>query len=84
MLDDLFGKKAASGVRTVVHPGGGFGYEHEVGPMRIDVATGQVTRKLSSVGGLDTVVRPDGSLGYERRVGHLRVNLDDNSADMLL
>ena len=84
MLGDLFDKRSSSGLRTVMHPGDGFGYEREVGPMRIDMTTGQVTRKLSSVGGLDTVVRPDGSLGYERRVGHLRVNLDDNSADMLL
>ena len=73
-----------TGFRNVIKPDGSMHLEQQIGTMRFDLATGQMTQLLPSAGTMQSVVRPDGSCGLEQTVGNMRFNIDQGSYDLLL
>lgn len=75
-----------TGFRSVIGSDGATHLEHQIGTMRFDLATGQMTQVLPSPGGIhiQSVIRPNGSFGLEQTVGNMRFNIDQGSYDLLL
>ena len=73
-----------TGFRSVIGSDGATHLEHQIGTMRFDLATGQMTQILPSPSGMRSVIRPDGSFGLEQTIGNMRFNIDQGSYDLLL
>ena len=73
-----------TGFRSVIGSDGTTRLEHQIGTMRLDLATGQMTQVLPSPGGIQSVIRANGSFGLEQTVGNMRFNIDQGSYDPLL
>lgn len=73
-----------TGFRSVIGSDGATHFEHQIGAMRFDLATGRMTQVLLSPGGMQSVIRPDGSFGLEQTVGNMRFNVDQGNFDQLL
>lgn len=73
-----------TGFRNVIKPDGSMHLEQQIGTMRFDLATGQMTQLVPSAGTMQNVIRPDGSCGLEQTVGNMRINLDKGDFDQLL
>lgn len=73
-----------TGFRSVIGSDGATHLEHQVGTMRFDLATGQMTQVLPLPSGMRSVIRPDGSFGLEQTVGNMRFNIEQGNYDLLL
>lgn len=73
-----------TGLRNVIKPDGSMHLEQQIGTMRFDLATGQMTQLLPSAGTMQSVIRPDGSCGLEQTVSNMRISLDKGDFDQLL
>ena len=73
-----------TGFRSVIGSDGAMHLEHQVGTIRFDLASGQMTQVLPSPSGMRSVIRSNGSFGLEQTVGNMRFNIDQGSYDLLL
>lgn len=73
-----------TGFRSVIGSDGAMHLDHQVGTMRFDLASGQMTQVLPSPSGMRSVIRPNGSFGLEQTIGNMRFNIDQGNYDLLL
>lgn len=73
-----------TGFRSVIGSDGAMHLEHQVGTMRFDLASGQMTQVLPSPSGMRSVIRPNGSFGLEQTIGNMRFNIEQGNYDLLL
>ena len=73
-----------TGFRSVIGSDGAMHLEHQVGTMRFDLASGQMTQVLPSPSCMRSVIRPNGSFGLEQTIGTMRFNIEQGNYDLLL
>ncbi|HJA29784.1 MAG TPA: hypothetical protein IAA15_09510 [Candidatus Olsenella pullicola] len=73
-----------TGFRSVIGSDGAMHLEHQVGTIRFDLASGQMTQVLPSPSGMRSVIRSNGSFGLEQTIGNMRFNIEQGSYDLLL